>query len=379
MTFYDFDTMSTTPVHPEVLAAYQALLNNYYANSESLHSRGREINELLNQARQQVASLLMLEKHEVIFTSGASEANNLAIKGYAWAKQERGKHLITSAIEHASVLNSFKQLEQEFGFNVTYLPVNQAGLISLTDLKQAINKETTLVSIMAVNNELGTIEPVNEISQFLKKEHPRIALHVDAVQAVGKIDLALSDFDLITLSAHKINGLKGSGILLKRPGIALIPLISGGNQEQNYRAGTVDALTQIMWAKTLRLALKQQAAADQKVRALNHYLRQQLLAIPGVIINSPLLASPYILNLSILALPSEVTLNALNNQQILVSAASTCSGKTYQASHVLSAIGLSDKLKKHTIRIGLAASHTNQDLDYLVTSLKEVINQYGQF
>ena len=376
--YFDFDTMSTTKVAQDVLNTYQDLLNKYYANSDSLHVLGREVATLLNASRQQVANLLGVLSKEIIFTSGASEANNLAIKGFAFANQAKGKHLITTSIEHASVLKAFSQLENEFGFEITYLPVNKFGEISLDDLKKSIKESTILVSIMSINNELGTIFPINEIKSYLKKFHPQVIFHTDLVQAVGKYPIDLNDIDMACLSAHKINGLKGSGILVKKERVRLLPLISGGLQEYGLRGGTSNALTHIMWAKTLRLALENQEKSLKTTSILNKELREKLSSISNIVINSSKNSSSYILNVSLNVLNSEIIQNALSKKNILISAASTCSGKSYQDSHVLKAIGLSEKARQSTFRIGLSAHLNSEAIDYLVTSLKEIIDLYGK-
>ena len=375
--YYDFDTMSTTQVDRDVLNTYQDLLNKYYANSDSLHTLGQEVAHLLKSARQQVAKTFHVFETEIIFTSGASEANNLAIKGYALKNRAKGNHLITTAIEHASVFKAFQQLETEFGFDVTYLQVDEFGNINFEEFIKALKDETILVSMMAINNEVGTILPIPQVTAYLKKYYPQVVFHSDFVQALGKYPIDLNEIDLAVFSAHKVHGLKGSGILVKKNRVELLPLISGGIQEFEVRGGTVANLTQIMWAKTLRLAFDKQTHNLIQVTKLNQYLRKALKSIPELTVNSGSEASVYIVNVSINVLNSEIILNGLNQKGILISAASTCSGKNYQDSHVLKALGFSETKRRQTFRIGLDESLTERDLDYLVESIKEIIKLYG--
>lgn len=374
--YLDFDTMSTTKLHPEVLDTYQELLNKYYANSESRHDLGREVARLLEQARHHIASLLKIKDHEVIFTSGASEANNTAIKGYAFANQHKGKHLITTQIEHASVLNSFKQLETVFGFEVTYLPVNQEGVITVDTVKSAIRPDTILVSTMFINNEVGSIQPITEIGELLKN-YPKIAFHVDLVQGVGKYLFNLENIDMATLSAHKIHGLKGSGVLVKKSNIEILPLIVAGSQEHGLRGGTSNALVHVMFAKTLRMALSNQKNSYQTVKKLYDHLRQRLGQLAYVTINSPDDGSVFLLNISLSTITSEVLMNALNDKGILVSAASTCSAKLFEPSYVLKAMGIKSEFLNRSLRIGLQPSMTIDDIDYLVDSIEGIVKSYG--
>ena len=213
------DNASTSKVNPEVLESFNQITLKYFANPSSIHRLGQESNRLLEKSREQILNLLNLTHHEVIFTSGATEANNLAIKGYAMANKNRGNHLITSVTEHPSVLNTFKQLEKN-GFKVTILPVNDKGVVEVNSVKDALTDQTILVSIMAVNNEIGAINPIREIGESLKN-YPKIAFHVDMTQAIGKVDIHLENVDMFSFAGHKIHGLLGSGALIKEKNIIL--------------------------------------------------------------------------------------------------------------------------------------------------------------
>src|SRR5690625_1869009 len=232
------DNSATTKPDPSVLNSFYKVSNQYFGNPSSIHELGGEVEKLHNRAREQAAQLLQVNTDEIVFTSGGTEGNNLAIKGIAWKHQQRGKHIITSSVEHSSVYETCKRLE-ELGFHITYLPVDQSGVINIEQLEQAITSETILVAVMHVNNEIGTIQPIIEIGNILKK-YPKVFFHVDAVQSFGKVPLTLQNtgIDLSTFSGHKIHGLKGTGMLYIRNGTTVFPLLHGGGQEDGFRSGT---------------------------------------------------------------------------------------------------------------------------------------------
>ena len=279
------DYVATTPLRPEVLSTYNNLLEKYFFNADSMYDKGIEVNRLMEHSRKLISEMLKVKEDELIFTSCGSESNNLAIKGVAFQYQNRGKHIITTAIEHSSVYETCKELEKTFGFEVTYLKVDQKGCISLQELQDSIRDDTILVSIMYVNNEIGVINPIEEIKQIVKK-YDKIKLHFDMVQALGKLPIDLTDVDLASFSAHKIYGLKGSGLLFKRRSTTIVPLINGGQQEFGMRGGTSNACSNIVFAKTLRLALENFDNKAKHIKMINSYARKCLNQIEGVIINS---------------------------------------------------------------------------------------------
>lgn len=373
------DYASTTPVRKEILKTYMMLLENYYANSDSLHDLGRETAKLMEQSRAQIAQLFHVHKEEIIFTSCASESNNYATKGYAWKNNYKGKHLITTCVEHSSVHIAMEQLKEEFGFEVTYLPVDDKGVAKLEDLQKALRKDTILVSMMMVNNETGAINPIKTCADYVHK-NSRAVFHTDGVQALGKIKIDLSYVDMATFSAHKIYGLKGSAILYKKKNIELLPVLSGGQQESGYRAGTSNTCVNIVLAKTIRLALEEQEKNYAYVKELRLYLNRELAAIDGVVINSgdetDITSSPYIINISCLNIGSEIMLNALNEKGFAVSAQSTCSSKSKAISQVLLAMGLGEVRATHAIRISLSHLTTKQELEQFIEALKEINHDY---
>lgn len=369
------DYASCTPVNEEVYKTYTKLVKDCYINSEAVYKPGLDVHRLVEKSRSMIAEMLHVKSEELIFTSGASEANSFAIKGYAFANAHKGKHLISSAMEHSSVLHSLEQLRDHFGFSLTLLPVNENGIVSLDDLKAAMREDTILVSMMAVNNEIGSIQDISAIAQIVH-QNAKAKLHVDAVQALGKIDLHLSDCDMVTFTAHKIYGVKGCGILYRKKNVTLLPLINGGQQENGLRGGTLNAASCIVFAKTLRLALTKQQQHYDYVKKLNQTVRVELEKMSDIRINSPRNACPYILNFSCLVIGSEIMMNAFNEKGICVSTQSTCSSRTKAPSHTLTAMGLDEKITYGAVRVSFSHLTTMEEINYFIDSLKEIINEY---
>ena len=370
-----FDYSSTTNVHPDVLKAYMDLLKTTYVNSESLYVEGTIVSRNLEKARNAISELLKVHPDEIIFTSGASEANSEAIKSVSFSMPEK-KHIITSQIEHSSVLNACKQMEDVFGYRVTYLPVNEQGIVSVKDLKNALDNDTSVVSLMSVNNETGAINPIEEIKEIVKKTSSAY-MHVDMTQAIGKVPCSFENIDLASMSAHKIEGLKGSGILVKKKHVPFVPLINGGEQEYGLRGGTNNACTNMVFAKTLRIALENEKKYHDYVQKLQTLLLDQLKEIDGVEINNPENNLCSIVNFSYENIPSEVMQNALNRMGFMISARSTCESKSNNPSYVLKAMGYSDRRASSCIRISLSYHNTEEDILDFIKALKEIISHYG--
>ena len=367
------DNAATTVVNNEVLESYNKAKKLYFANPSSIHIPGQEANRLLEKARAQILDTLGYKDHELIFTSGATEANNLAIKGYALKHQNRGKHIIVSNIEHPSVLECAKQLEEYFGFKVTYLPVNKDGVVELESLKSAITKETILVSIMAVNNEIGSINLVEEIANLLSN-YPLIAFHVDATQAVGKINLPYNKIDLLSFSGHKIHGLNSSGALIKRKKIELLPLLSGGGQENNLRSGTNDVALAVSLAKAIRLESNKINENYSKIKPISQYLLDYLKAHEDEFeINSG--TNPYIVNFSLKKKKASVVVEALSSKGIMVSSVSACHAKEEPISYVVKALGKSDQLAHNTVRVSLSSYTTLEEIKVFIKTLEEILKE----
>lgn len=371
------DYTSTTPVRDEVLDTFNKVSKEFWGNPSSLHKFGILSDNLLKVAREQLRKLLDANEYEVIFTSCATESNNLAIKGVAH-NSSQGKHIITSIVEHPSVYNTFRSLEEE-GFDVSYLKVNKEGRISLEDLQKTIRKDTILVSLMFVNNEIGTIMPIIEVGKLLKK-FPNIIFHVDMVQALGKIPVELEKMkiDLATMSSHKIYGLKGSGALFIKRGIKVKPQQIGGTQEFKLRAGTVDVPSAVSLAKAVRLILEDLDKSYDYVLKLNYKVRNFLGKYDNIVINTPIEnSSPYIINFSLKDIKAETFVHAMEEYDIYISTKSACSSKLSEPSRVLKAIGLDDNLASQEIRISLSQLTIEDDIktfekvfDKVIKSLK---------
>ena len=371
------DNAATSKVHPEVLESFNQITLKYFANPSSIHALGQEAQRLLEKSREQILNLFNLKHHEVIFTSGATEANNLAIKGYAFANKGRGNHIITTAIEHPSVLNTVKQLEK-YGFEVTILPVNEKGIIEVNSLKAAIKDDTILVSIMSVNNETGAINPIKEVGEILKN-YPKIAFHVDMTQAIGKIDIPLDNIDMFSFAGHKIHGLLGSGALIKEKKIILEPLNNGGGQENNLRSGTNTLALSASLAKALRLAINSQKENYEKVSRLRDYLLSYLKDNPDKYhLNSFDLDNPYIVNFSLLEHKASVVVEALSNKGIMVSSLSACHSKNEDYSYVIYAMNQDMKLAHNTIRVSFSYENTVDDVNALIRGLKQIVKEIKQ-
>ncbi|MCR5795583.1 MAG: cysteine desulfurase [Solobacterium sp.] len=369
------DNASTTAAEPAVLKSYEALLEKYYVNSESLYDEGTEVSRMMEKARGAIAGLLGVKDSEIIFTSGSSESNSSAVKGVCFACRDK-RHIVTSAIEHSSIMNSCRQMQEVFGWDVTYLPVTQEGTVRLEDLKRAVRPDTALVSLMAVNNETGAVNPFHEAAHFVKtKTHAYF--HCDLTQAVGKIDIDMKDIDLASISAHKIEGLKGSGILVRKNHVPFVPLISGGEQEYGIRGGTSNACVNMIFAKTLRLALENGRKSHDAVLQLAKKLIGSLEGIEGIELNSPHEPLVPMVNFSYEKIPSEVMQNALNKKGFMVSARSTCDSRSRKPSYVLTAMGYSEARANSCIRVSLSRYNTEQEIEAFITALKEIIRQYG--
>lgn len=356
------DNSATTKPHKEVLDTFVKTNEQFYANPASLHVLGNQAEDLLETARDQLKGLLQMEK--IVFTSGGTEANNLALIGTARSYQHRGTHIVTAQTEHPSVLNSIAVLERE-GFKVTRLAVGRSGEISMDELKNSLQSDTILVSLMHVNNEIGTIHPVAEIARLLKKH--RILFHVDAVQSIGKLALDPTAMpDLLTVSGHKIHGLKGSG-LLAYSGLELAGIQYGGGQESGIRSGTVSVPNAVALAKALRLAKPNPLHVQW-----NKNLRQFFSEFAGVKVVSPEQGAPHILAVAVKGIKGEILVSGLQKESIIVSTSSACSSKSQETSHVIQAIGLPREFKDGVMRISFGAFTNEQDIIALQNAFQRV-------
>lgn len=371
-----FDNSASTKPYKEIIDSFVTVSSEYFGNPSSLHSIGGQAEKLLSQAREQVAKQLAVKPSEIYFTSGGTEGNNLAIKGAAAINGKRGRHLITTAIEHASVRAAMEQLRQE-GFNVTYLPVDEQGRVRVADLERAIRKDTILISIMQVNNEVGTTQPIEEIGKMLKK-YPTVLFHVDAVQAIGKVPFSISEsrIDFCTISGHKFHGLKGTGALFIREGARLAPLFSGGGQERKMRSGTENVAGAVALAKALRITMVKSSSGIERMKKIQSKLRTGLNEIEGIKINSPIEhTAPHILNFSLLGMKSEVFIHALEEQGVFVSTTSACSSKRKSPSKTLLEMGVPESLAESAVRISLSFDNTEAEAKAALEAFEKTANQ----
>lgn len=365
------DNSATTKPYQEVIETFVKVTEKFYGNPSSLHKKGIEAEQLIERARQLIADYLHVKPHEIIFTSGGTEGNNLAIKGAAFQYKQRGKHLITTEIEHSSSLEAFRFLET-LGFQVTYLPVDENGHVSVEDVKRALRDDTILVSIIHVNNEIGTIQPIHDIGALLKKER-KIIFHVDHVQGITKVPLSMREahIDLCTVSGHKIHGLKGTGLLYVREGLELTPLQHGGGQENGYRSGTENTAGIVSLAKALRLSFEKAKTNIGRLNRLKAFLIDELGRIDGVVLNTPKEGSaPHIVNFSLPGYKPEVLVHALADKGISLSTKSACSSKRSEASHVIWAIGKDEERAQSALRVSMSFETEKKDCEAFIQQLR---------
>ena len=371
-----FDHAATTAVAREVKEAMDPYFCENYGNASSLYELGYKSKEAINEARAKVAKVLNAKPNEIYFTSCGSESDNLAIKGVARANRQKGNHIITSKIEHPAVLNTCKQLERE-GFRVTYLNVDRNGFVDLEELKNTINSKTILVSIMFANNEVGTIQPIKQISNIAHKYNA--IFHTDAVQAVGnvKIDVQEMGIDLLSMSAHKFYGPKGVGALYVRKNVNFVQLQNGGHQENDKRAGTENVAGIVGLGKAIELADKNMEENNKKLLWLRQYFLEQIKKKNLYItINGDLIKRlPGNINISFLYVKGKDIVKLLANAGICTSSGSACSSGLPQPSHVLIAMGLNEDVVRGALRITLGKENTKEDIDYLVNALEESVKK----
>ena len=366
-----FDNSATTKPYDEVIEETCQAMKEYYGNPSSLHNIGLKCEKRLNEAREYFASTIKADKDEIYFTSGGSEGNNFVLKGLL----KPGHHLITTAYEHQSVLDTCKVLENN-GVKVTYLPVDKAGRISLGDLDEAITKDTVLVSIMHINNEVGTIQDLEAIGKIIKSRSSRAKFHVDGVQSYGKIsvDVKKMNIDYFTAASHKIHGPKGPGLVYIKKGAVINSLISGGSQERGFRAGTQNLPSIIGFEKAAKMTFNKIDENYNSALAIKKYMIERLQEIKDIRINSPLEDdfSPYILNVSFIGARAEVLLHLLEDAKIYVATGSACTSKSSAASgsYVIKALGLNNKEVESAIRFSFDHNNTKEEVDKTIEVLK---------
>jgi len=357
------DYAATTPVNREVLESFNKANVEFVGNANSLHTLGVNANKLISSATKQIANILNVKENEIIYTSGSSEANNLAIKGICLKYQNRGKHIITTKFEHSSVYGPINYLES-LGFEVSYVKTNEDGLVDINDLKNILRNDTILVSISGVNSEIGIKQNIEEIGKFLK-ENSKCFFHVDLTQMIGKVNIDLKNIDLASFSAHKIYGLKGIGCLIKKENVLLEPLINGGKSTTEFRSGTPAHPLIVSISKSLRLIMNDIDNNYNYVKELNNYLKNRLANYENVYINSNDYCIPHILNISIKGIKSETFMHALEKYEIYVSTKTACSDVDGYSEAVYNLTNDLD-LAKSSIRISLSHLTTYEELDKFI-------------
>lgn len=373
-----FDNSATTKIEPTVLETYLKVSEQFYGNPSSLHLLGDAPAKLLTQSRAQIASEIGVQPNEIFFTSGGTEGDNWAIKGTAFEKQRYGKHIITSTVEHPAVYESMKQLET-FGWDITFLPADDKGLISPEDLKKSIREDTVLVSIIAVNNEVGTVQPIQKIGEVLR-DYPSIHFHVDAVQALGVIDLDLgasSRVDMAVFSGHKFRAPRGIGFIYIKDGRQIAPLLTGGGQERDMRSGTENLPAIAAMSRAVRLTMENEEVKRTHLRNMQAKIRTHLETKDKVTIFTPEMHAPHILCFGIEGIRGEVTVHAFEEYDIFISTTSACSSRALDVdSSTLHAMGVPKHIAETANRVSFSADNTEAEVEKFIEVFDEVLKKF---
>ncbi|PZN08007.1 MAG: cysteine desulfurase NifS [Bacillota bacterium] len=370
------DYAATSPVRPEVRELMAEVMADAWGNPSSLHYAGRAARAVVDRARSQVAALLGCRPRDIIFTGSGSEADNLALKGVAWAYRDRGRHIVTTAVEHQAVLRACAALERD-GFEVTYVPVDASGRVDPDDVARALRPDTILVSVMLVNNEVGTVQPVAEIARYARERG--VLVHTDAVQAAGVLPIDVDELgvDLLSLSAHKMGGPKGVGALFVRPGTQLLPLVDGGGQERRLRAGTENTPAIAGFGLAAELAAAERAGRAARLRRLRDRLESGILdrVLGARVHGAGVQRAPHITNVLLPGITADTLLIQLDLAGVAASSGSACSAGSPEPSHVLQAMGLSEEEAFASVRFSMGAETTEEDIDHVVELLPGAVER----
>lgn len=376
------DNSATTRCFDETIKAVEEEMKTYYGNPSSMHKKGFEAEKKIREVTKIIASTLKCEESEIVYTSGGTEADNMALIGIARAYKRQGKHIITSSIEHAAILQTAEFLKEE-GFEITYLPTDEKGIVDLEELKKSVRKDTILVSIMGVNNEIGTVQPIEEISRIVKEKNPSALFHVDAVQAYGKIKLIPKKMgiDLMSVSGHKIHGPKGVGFLYVSYKTKIKPIIFGGGQQKALRSGTENVCGIMGLGAAVEKLFATFDEDTKRMRELREYMIEGLLKIDGVRINGGQgeEAAPHIVSASISGVRAEVLLHSLEDKGIYISSGSACASNKPAVSETLKAISLPKELLDSTVRFSFSVFTSKEEIDYTLDCLKEIIEKLRMY
>ena len=372
------DNSATTRCSERAKDLMVKVLMEDYGNPSSLHTMGVVAERYIKEAKERIAKTLKADEKEILFTSGGTESNNMALIGTALANKRAGNHIITTSIEHASVLSPLAYLEEQ-GFRVTYLTVDENGQISLDELRDAVCEDTILVSMMMVNNEIGAVEPIAEAAKIVKEKNPNTIIHVDAIQAYGKYRICPKKLgiDLLSVSGHKIHAPKGTGFLYIKDKTKIKPIIYGGGQQKGMRSGTENVPGFAGLGLATKMVYEDLEARTVRMRAVKDRLTERLKTLPDVYINEG--EAPHILSVSFVGVRSEVMLHALEEREIYVSSGSACSSNKPAVSHVLASIGLPKDRLESTIRFSFSAENTVEQADYAADVIEEILPVYRKY
>lgn len=370
------DNSATTKAYPEVARLVADIMTEDYGNPSSMHLKGVEAEKYIKYSKKTIAGIMKVREKEIFFTSGGTEADNWALIGTAYANYRAGKHLITTRIEHPAVLQTMEYLKEQ-GFEITYLPVDRTGRIRLEDLERAIRRDTLLVSIMYVNNEVGAIQPIEEAGALIKRMNPGTLFHVDAVQGFGKLKLFPKkwNIDMVSVSGHKIHGPKGVGFLYIDERVKIKPIIFGGGQQRNFRSGTENVPGVAGIGKASELIYRDLEEDTERLYRLKEYFVRELSSMPHIYINGPQdeTGAPHIVSASIAEIRSEVLLHALEEKNVYVSSGSACSSHKHTISATLESMGIEKQLMDSTLRFSFSVFTTKEELDYTLECLDELV------
>lgn len=377
-----FDNSATTRCTKRVQEIVQKTMELDFGNPSSLHKKGMEAEQYVKAAAAAIAKTLKVKEKEIIFTSGGTESDNLAIIGTALANQRTGQRLITTEVEHPAVFEAMEFLKK-LGFDVVYLPVDKYGVLSLEALQEAVNEQTTLVSVMQVNNEIGTIEPIAEAAKMIRRKNPKTYIHVDAVQSYGKMRIRPKqlDIDLLSVSGHKIHGPKGIGFLYVRDKAKIKPISFGGGQQQGMRSGTHNVPGIAGLGEAALEIYENFDAKIEHIYSLRDYFIKEITGIEGISVNGKMNrdSAPHIVSISVSGIRSEVLLHALEGYGIYVSAGSACASNKPSVSRTLQAIGLEPSLLDSTVRFSFSAYNTIEEIEYAISKLKELVPKLRRY
>ncbi|WP_414042709.1 cysteine desulfurase family protein [Macrococcus sp. EM39E] len=367
------DNCATTKPDSDVLNTFNTVNTTYFYNPSSPHGKGLEANKLLESARDQIKKLLGLKHQSVIFTSGATESNNLVITGMARSKKQFGKTIITSKLEHPSVLETVRALEDE-GFNIKYVKFNEDATIDLNHFKSLLNQDVVMVCLMHVNNVMGAIIPIKEIHDLIQ-DYPKIHFHVDCVQSFGKLPIDASLMDSFVLSGHKFNGLKGQGILVFDQLVTVTHTLFGGGQEYGFRSGTVNVASDVSMAKAMRIALNEQGVIIERMRQFKRMIETKVEQYPGIRVNSVGNGAPHIVNIAFIGVKGEVIVNSFSKRGIMISTTSACSSKRAKLNETLTALNVPDDAITGSVRISFDKYTTETDIESFVKAFDEIYEE----